>query len=292
MAVPYYKAIPGNFVIIGKEPDGDSVRFIADEFDLFEDIYRSYRLKPSRTDNSVQLRFEAVDTPELHYGKDAQPLGDTARDAMLKQLGFSGIKYNGDVVSDSKPDRLHGVILSKGVDTNGRPIVYVLNQADADDLNLSEWNLVDEKLLEKTINKYLLEQGIAYYTVYTSTPSSHRNFLRNITKKARSEKRGVWKIDDTNNFILETQEDIGANGSLVLPKLFRRCTDYLKAEAKGFNGELTDWLNANSSGSRRENDLVLLESSGIEVPFSSLIKQLNRRISLTADLLDLTFLEK
>jgi hypothetical protein len=33
MAVPFYKAIPGEFVLVGKEPDGDSVRFVADELD-------------------------------------------------------------------------------------------------------------------------------------------------------------------------------------------------------------------------------------------------------------------
>jgi hypothetical protein len=29
MAAPFYNVIHGEFVVIGKEPDGDSVRFIA-----------------------------------------------------------------------------------------------------------------------------------------------------------------------------------------------------------------------------------------------------------------------
>ena len=34
MSLPYYKVIKGSFVIKDYEPDGDSVRFIADNLDL------------------------------------------------------------------------------------------------------------------------------------------------------------------------------------------------------------------------------------------------------------------
>ena len=67
MSAPYYRVISGNFTIVGKEPDGDSVRFIADDPTLFKALHRSYRIKPSK-DGSVQLRFEMVDAPEVHYG--------------------------------------------------------------------------------------------------------------------------------------------------------------------------------------------------------------------------------
>jgi endonuclease YncB( thermonuclease family) len=292
MAVPYYKAIPGNFVVIGKQPDGDSVRFVADNLDAYTDLHRSFRIKPSRQDGSVQLRFESVDAPELHYGKFAQPMGDTARDTTLEKLGFEDISYQGNAVDKANPETIRGAILTKSADANGRPISYVLKDGDLGGIKLGKWNLVDEGILEKTINKFLIESGLAYYTVYTSTPKLHRDYLREIALNAREKSLGLWLIDATSDFILETQDDISEDGSLILPKLFRRCTDYLKAKEQGFDGELADWLQRKSSGSRTENDLVYLEKSQVTVELSSLIKQQNRHVSFDIDILEITFLEK
>jgi len=159
MAVPFYKAIPGEFVLVGKEPDGDSVRFVADDLDLLDDLHRAFRIKPARTDRSLQLRFEAVDTPEVHYGLFAEPMGGVARDAMLRQLGFTSVTFGGgtgNVVTSSTPDRLRGLIRSKAVDANGRPISYVLTGGEADDLNHGQWNFVGQNVLQQTVNWFLL----------------------------------------------------------------------------------------------------------------------------------------
>jgi hypothetical protein len=155
MAVPYYKAIKGKFVIIGKEPDGDSVRFIADDPQLYSDLYRSYRIKPSRTDGSVQLRLEALDAPETHYGKYAQPMGGEARNTVLQNLGFTAVTYggkSGNLVTESEPAGIPGVILTKGVDANGRPISYVLSGENMIQMSESRWHFVGKNILEKTLN--------------------------------------------------------------------------------------------------------------------------------------------
>jgi hypothetical protein len=146
--------------------------------------------------------------------------------------------------------------------------------------------------LQQTINYFLLEQGLAYYTVYTSTPKAHRRVLRPVGEAARDQNIGLWQTDDSQDFVLEDHDSIGPNGNLILPKLFRRCTDYLKAVEQGFIGELTDWMRANSTGARHENDLVLLDGIQGPVPFSALIDQRNRRVSLEADLFSMTFVEK
>jgi endonuclease YncB( thermonuclease family) len=86
---PHYPVIRGTFIIAGYEPDGDSVRFNADDPTLYKHLHRNYRIKPSPKDGSVQLRFEGVDATELHYGAAAQPLGADARDALLSWMdGF------------------------------------------------------------------------------------------------------------------------------------------------------------------------------------------------------------
>lgn len=295
MAVPFYKAIPGEFILIGKQPDGDSVRFIADDPTLFDELHRAFRIKPTRSDGSVQLRFEAIDAPEIHYGAFAQPLGAEARDALLRQLGFTHVGFGGaagNVVTESAPESIRGLILSKAADANGRPISYILAESDAECVRPGEWNYVDPAILRRTSNWFLLQKGYVYYTVYTSTPALHRKSLKTVAEKAREDQLGVWNMDASADFILENQESIGPGGSLILPKLFRRCSDYLRARDRGFEGELTDWLRANASGARTEDDQVLLDGMSGFIPLSTLITQRNHRLGLEADLLNITFVEK
>lgn len=292
MAVSFYKAIRGNFAIIGKQADGDSIRFIADDPNAYTDLYHHSRIKPNREDNSVQLRFESIDAPELHYGKFGQPMADTARDAALETLGFTQITYYGHAVSSATPRSIAGTILTKGADANGRPICYVLKVADSQLVTAGKWIFVDEKILERTVNKSLLASGLVYYTAYTSTPKLHRDYFRKIANQAREKLLGLWSVDATSDFILEKPEDIDRHGSLILPKLFRRCADYLQAKKEGFAGELEDWLREQSSRLQGKNDLVLLEPSGANVNFSSLIKQHKSRVYFGADILQITFVNK
>ncbi len=294
MSSPCYCVIKGCFTIIGYEPDGDSVRFIADNPELYQNLHGSYRIKPSKKDGSVQLRFEAVDTPETHYGSAAQPFGDKARDHLLCWMGFRNIEYhsnNPDKVLSCEPETVRGAILSKAAEANGRPVAYVILEADADLLEDGDWVRVDEVLLENTINYCLLKEGIAYYTVYTSTPFTHRRLLSEVASEARDANKGIWELDLTTEFVLEAQDSISPGGQLILPKLFRRCTDYLKAVEKDFKGDLEDWLIWVSSGSRNENDHVVIHNY-LEVKLSDLIDQRNRKIAFKADLLDIMFVEK
>lgn len=295
MALPSYLVIKGNFVIVGKEPDGDSVRFIADNLELYRHLQRAYRIKPSR-DNSVQLRFESVDATELHYGSAAQPLGAEARDALLSWMGFSNIVYVNDhstMVKSADPASIPGAILSQAAEANGRPVSYILLDQQASQLEDGTQMNIGEDLLKETINYRLLTSGMAYYTVYTSTPFAHRQFLRTAAASARQDRLGVWQLDATSDFVLADQSSIspGPDGQVILPKLFRRCTDYLKDVAKGYQGNLSDWLIWVSNGSRNENDLVVVNDA-MELHLSDLLDQRNSHIVFKADLLDITFVEK
>lgn len=295
MAAPYYLCIHGELVIVGYEPDGDSVRFIADDATHYDALKRSDRIRPSQRDGSVQLRFEGVDAPELHYGNDAQPLGDTARDALLNWIGFTAIEFDHAQptrVTAAEPATVRAAILAQMVEVNGRPVAYVLLETAGGLPADGAWVNADQALLDGTLNLRLLSEGQAYYTVYTSMPVDHRRHLRAVAAETRTAGKGVWGRDSTADWLLADQKSIGPDGQLILPKLFRRCTDYLKAVDKGFIGNLGDWLLASSATpTRDENDRVLLRDA-TEVHLSDLIQQRNQHIAFQADLLDLTFVEK
>lgn len=295
MASPYYICIHGKLVIVGYEPDGDSVRFIADDTTHYDALTRADRIRPSQRDGSVQLRFEGVDAPELHYGKEAQPLGDTARDALLDWIGFTAITYDQDQpnrIRAAEPATIRAAILAQQVETNGRPVAYVLVESASTLPGDGAWVNVDQALLEQTLNLRLLSEGQAYYTVYTSAPVSHRRHQRAVAADARAAGKGVWGRDATSDWALTDQRSIGPSGHLILPKLFRRCTDYLKAVDKGFIGNLGDWLISTSvTPTRDENDRVLLRDT-TELRLSDLLQQRNQHIVFQADLLDIAFVEK
>ena len=293
MSVPYLRVLRGDLTVVGKSPDGDSIRFVPRRAALLDDLYRGDRVRVSRNDGSVQLRLEGIDAPETHYGRDAQPLGAEARDWLLEHAGFRNVVFErSGTVQSATPATRPAVALSKGVDPNGRPIAYLLGDG-ATGLRDGDWTEVDAPLLERTLNARSLADGVSYLTLYTSTPAPHRARLSTIAAHARDARKGVWAADETALFELVDQASISPpNGVLVLPKLFRRCTDYLKDRSEGFRGTLPDWLvSVSASGTRLEDDQVLVGGRA-EVRLSSLVKQLNDRIAFGPDLLDIVFVEK
>lgn len=290
MSLAVFKLIPGKFVVVGYQPDGDSVRFIADNPNDFQELYRGHLIKPSTKDGSVQLRFDCVDTPELHYGSAEQPEGATARDGLLKKMGFGKVTYGPgkkEATGAENPE-VPGAILTSAAEPHGRPISYVLFADDAKKLK-EQYVDVDEAVLARTMNHYLLESGLAYPLFYTSAPGAHRAYFKGIAEKARTSGLGVWSKDSSGSFPLETAKDIGPEGALIFPKLFRRATDYLKdVAAHNFAGNLAEWIVWTSRG---ENDEVMLPG-GVHVHFAELIKQRNKNVSLQGDVMEMVFIER
>ena len=83
----------------------------------------------------------------------------------------------------------------------------------------------------------------------------------------------------------------GPDGQLVMPKLFRRCTDYLADVERGFGGTLADWLQASRSSRQRDEDDRVLVADRYEARLSDLLLLRHRRVALQADPLDLAFVE-
>ena len=61
-ARPSLLALRGELVVVGKQPDGDSIRFVPDSPALLRRLRRADRVRVS-SDGSVQLRLDGIDRP-------------------------------------------------------------------------------------------------------------------------------------------------------------------------------------------------------------------------------------
>lgn len=280
--------IRGRIVLIGYSPDGDSVRFVPDELATLERLDHADRLEPGAKDGSVQLRLDAIDTPESHYQNQAQPLADEARDTLLAALGFTGLRYDDNgTVTAATPEHRPAAIAASLVEQNGRPVSLLYagdtagSHADADTVEL------DDTLVDASANAEQTRNGRAYLTLYTSTPEPVRArfvaLARNVDGTTPTPGT-VWAADRSSGFTLTTQSDIGPTGALVLPKLFRRATDYLADDKKG-SKTFVEWI----ADQGADDDPV--EYQGRRTTLSALVRQDGDQVSLTASPLDLVFVE-
>jgi endonuclease YncB( thermonuclease family) len=70
----------------------------------------------------MEVTFEGVDAPEIHYGSAAQRLGKEARNLLLEWMDFRNVEYvseDSNRVKSSEPESGRGAILSKAAETNG-----------------------------------------------------------------------------------------------------------------------------------------------------------------------------
>ena len=228
MSMGYYRLIKGRLIVRQKQsPDGDSMRFIADDMTLFEGLPNYAPADRSQSGASYQLRFQAIDTPELHYGPAKQPYGMESRDALLQWLGVDPTGWDWEKAPIGFSWEHPAAILCDGFEGYGRPIAFVLkglDHEDGADIKLSP------QVLEQTYNYHAVRTGNAYLGLYAGGLSSDiRDALIAAYRAARSEQAGLWPLDQTSCFTVTVLEDICApDGSLIYPKIFRRCVDALK----------------------------------------------------------------
>lgn len=291
---PYSLVIRGKFVINGRRPNANTIRFIPDNDKLLANLHRAYRIRPSRMDNSIKVRLDGIDAPVTHYGDMSQPYGLDARNTMLQSLGFdmSAIDWENDKVTvrGYRGRETRGALLTSAVDCIGRPVGYVLPEDKATGLKDGVWTEV-ASVLSNTSNLTMLKTGSAYFAPYTSMPLNQKRAMLEIVRSTRTHGVGVWKLDSTEEFRFVDQSSIGPTGALIMPKLFRRCTDYLVSVSRGFDGTLVDWLWANNGPNRLEDDRIVVEDR-FETNLSQILEHRNNRIAFKVDPNEITFVEK
>jgi hypothetical protein len=140
--------------------------------------------------------------------------------------------------------------------------------------------------VQRTASFELATSGAAYGTFYATSDATVRAPLVAAATAAREAGLGVWARDASGEFELRSQASIGRAGALILPKLFRRCSDYLRADARE---TLPAWLRRRRGEPNSPDDEVLAD--GDVRHLSDLLTQEGARISFTADPLELLFLD-
>jgi endonuclease YncB( thermonuclease family) len=186
-------------------PDGDSVRFLADDDTLFDQLEGRVDIKPG---GEVQLRYEGIDALEKSAIK---PFSSDATEANIQKLGGND---NG----------LPGYILSSHSDKNGRPVCFVFtgDSPDQDGAKI----FLDSDLLKQSINYQLLAEGFVYPMFYETLYKELRDEMIEVVKAARQEDKGIWAKDASSKGVTIKPPVNLTKLPPIFPKLWRRLESF------------------------------------------------------------------
>ena len=120
--------VKGHYRIVGASPDGDSVRFYAQDPGVWDAAGIAVR---TNSTGGVQLRLDAIDALETHYTppharslwRQPADLGDGAASALLDLLGFRNVvRDDRGYVTSATPEQTPGYILTRFADKYGRAV--------------------------------------------------------------------------------------------------------------------------------------------------------------------------
>jgi hypothetical protein len=276
-----YKVIAGTFHIKGFQPDGDSIRFQADNqanWDFF-----NWKTEAGKLAKKKQLRVEAIDALETHYEGYYQPraFALAALESLLELLQITSVTYSLSLTQVvAANDGKSGFIASATTDPFERPVSYVFPK----DAELTDGLIVDSETLpvEKSVNFQLAREGLVYPTFYTTTDRVFAEKIRAVVARARATKRGIWSIDRTSDFTLldirTLQED-----NLIMPKLFRRLV--------GFYDKYSDFNKLPEYMKKQKDNLVLWDGTK-KKSLADLMTFDGRRMQMKTPIEDILFSPK
>jgi len=271
-----YKVIKGTFHVKGYSPDGDSIRFRADN-ESHWDFFKWSGKKPK----NAQLRIEAIDALETHYEGYSQPsvFALAALETMLEFLNIRIKSYNLNFTKiTNAQDGAPGFIVSSEVDGFDRPISFAFT-GNADLKDGAE--LAPDKLpVKSSFNYKLVKEGLAYPCFYYGfDPGILREFQKAV-KTARDARRGIWAIDRTKGFTFwhpkTIREDV-----IILPKLFRRLISFMESmssidELPAYLKDTGDYLRVFGNPEQTRLD-KLIEISNNHIALSTELEQIEFR---------------
>lgn len=222
-----FYVIKGTFHVVGYSPDGDSIKFKADNPANWE--FLDGPAVAMNGKGHAQLRLESIDSLETHYKDTHQPL-TPARESMhflLGRLGITNVQLNpgGTRVVSADGDGARGYIISRAVETFNRPISFAYTGEPEE----SDWTPVylDVGRLSQSANFQSVAAGMSYPTYYRGFFSDLREAMTQASYNARQLGIGIWRDDRTNSGFNVPHPEILETDHIILPKLFRRLAEFL-----------------------------------------------------------------
>jgi len=247
-----FTLIEGHFKPKTGHPDGDSVRFQADDPTLWNRIPGH----PNSIGSSVQLRLEGIDSIEKGATK---PLSTLAKESMLNLIGFHE-------TDRSTPP---GYILTNGF-TGDRPVCFVFagenRRMDGSQVSL------DAAMLRDSVNYRQVQTGYAYPLFYNTLDVQTRKTLAQIIDIVAQRPLGNWPTDATQTGVtVRTRADL-ATIPPIWPKLWRRLETFLKK-----NRPLAEFVPFLAS----KNERMRIASSGKERGFAEMVAVQGDQVRMT-----------
>ncbi|MBD1825563.1 thermonuclease family protein [Cyanobacteria bacterium FACHB-DQ100] len=248
--------IRGTFDPTSGEPDGDSVRFQAEDDTLFDKLEGRVEFKGG---GQVQLRYEAIDALEK---------------AAIRPFSSDATKQNIKLLGGDKSG-LPGYILSRNADGNGRPVCFVFTGDPPDWDNDGRGNELDADLLRQSVNYRLLQEGHVYPMFYDTLYKELRDEMVAATQKARAAKRGLWSADrSTEGFQVDVPPNL-AELPPIFPKLWRRLQSFYRRPSNR-EKELDVFMRELSRG----KDRLFTIPDQRSVKFSTVLKVSGNKITM------------
>lgn len=276
-----YKVVAGTFHVKGFQPDGDSIRFQANDqanWDFFQ-----WETEADKLTKKKQLRVESIDALETHYEgyHQSRAFAIAALELLLDMLNIKSVTYSLSMTQIvDADDGKAGFIASASTDRFGRPVSYVFPKS----AQLIDGAIMDSDTLpiEDSLNFQLAREGLVYPTFYTTTDRVFAEKIRAVVTRARKTKRGIWSIDRTPDFTLldirTLQEDV-----LVMPKLFRRLVSFFDNYSDF--GKLGEYM------TKQRDNLVLWDGTK-KKSLADLMKISGRRLQMKTPVEDILFSPK
>lgn len=276
--------IKGTFQVVGYSPDGDSVRFQADQSENWGLLEGPPVELNAR--GHAQLRIEAIDTLETHYQGHHQPLklANAALKFLLTELGIKKVKFNeAHTRVVSAQDGTRGYILARRAEKNRRPVAFVFagEAAEADGSPI----FLNPARLEDSLNYKSALAGLAYPTYYSGLFPDLRQKMTSAAAQARQTNGGlgVWKKDKTTAGFSVSGVASVTTKNVILPKLFRRIISFM-----GDGGSIVGFKNFLSD----HPDPVLELPSGHFTHLDTFVEVTGNAVRLTVEPENLVFVEQ
>lgn len=239
--------IKGRFRPKAGNPDGDSVRFLANNLALWKKLDG----KPPRlgtgalTKNTVQLRLEGIDAIEKGA---TEPLSVEAKDSLLGLLGFD---------ANTNPEPLGYILARMTDDKSGRPVCFVFagaaSKADGSDVFL------DRTMLRKSANYKQMLAGFAYPLYYNTLFAPLRGEFNVALRQAKQARRKYWEKDKTKSGVTVNGFASLKTIAPIWPKLWRRLETHLR-----HNPSLAGFMDFLASENERIDILSIMEERGLQ----------------------------